>query len=88
MEHAVVYFTAKDESSALMVSDELGKCATYCRNGDNASVHPDWQHAKHLVVIGGAFNISHPNAEDCCGAGAPETAIKSAQYVQRLRQGK
>ncbi len=84
MEHAIVYFSDRDFSSARIVSDRLGGCAMFCRNGDNKKIHPDAKAAKHLVMIGGAPVTDHPNVTNCCGSGAPETAILAAQYAQTL----
>lgn len=84
MEHAVVYFTDRDFSSARIVSDKLGGCAMFCRNGNNSFIHPDAKAAKHLVIIGGAEYHDHPNVTNLCGSGAPETAILAAQYAQKL----
>ncbi|GAB6170531.1 peptidoglycan recognition family protein [Paradesulfitobacterium aromaticivorans] len=83
LDHAVVYFTDRDFSSARIVSDKLGGCAMFCRNGQSA-VHPEAKSAKHLVIIGGPEVKDHPNVTNCCGAGAPETAILAAQYAQTL----
>lgn len=83
LKHAVIYFTAKDFSSALMVADKLGGCATFCRNG-SATIHAEAMSAKHLVVIGGPECKDHANVKNCCGTGAPETAILAAQYTQVL----
>jgi len=84
LEHAVIYFSDRDFSLARMVSDKLGGCAMFCRNGNNANIHKDAKAAKHLVVIGGAEVTDHTNVKNCCGAGAPETAILAAQYAQTL----
>lgn len=84
VEHAIVYFTDRDFSSARIVSDKLGGCAMFCRNGDNSKIHPDAKTAKHLVMIGGSEYHDHPNVTNRCGAGAPETAILAAQYAQTL----
>ncbi len=83
LKHAVIYFTAKDFSSALMVADKLGGCATFCRNGV-ATIHEEAKSAEHLVVVGGPECTDRSNVNNCCGLGAPETAIKAAQYVQTL----
>lgn len=83
LDHAVVYFTDRDFSSARMVSDKLGGCAMFCRNGA-AVIHPDVMTSKHPVIIGGPEYKDHPNVTNCCGLGAPETAILAAQYAQKL----
>ncbi|RNC29663.1 MAG: hypothetical protein AWM53_00280 [Candidatus Dichloromethanomonas elyunquensis] len=83
MDHAVVYFTDRDFSSARIVSDLLGGCAMFCQNGQSA-IHPDAFSAKHLVVIGGKPVTNHSNVTNCCGLRGPETAILAAQYAQSL----
>ncbi|MHB1651685.1 MAG: DUF1906 domain-containing protein [Desulfitobacteriaceae bacterium] len=82
--HAIIYFTDRDFSSARIVSDRLGGCGMFCRNADNSFIHPDAKAAEHLVMIGGAEYHDHPNVTNCCGAGAPETAIVAARYAQTL----
>lgn len=84
LKHAIMYFSDRDFSSARIVSDKLGGCAMFCRNGNNANIHSDAKAAEHLVVIGGAEVTDHPNVTNCCGTGAPETAIKAAGYAQTL----
>ncbi|WP_434512578.1 hypothetical protein [Desulfitobacterium sp. AusDCA] len=84
LEHAVVYFTDRDFSGARIISDKLGGCAIFCRNGDNSRIHLSAKSAKHLVMVGGVPVSDHPNVTNCCGSGAPETAILSAQYAQTL----
>jgi len=81
--HAVVYFTARDFSSAQMVADKLGGCATFCRSG-SSTIHAEAKSSKHLVIVGGPECTDHINVTNCCGSGAPETAIKAAQYAQKL----
>ncbi|MCO1599805.1 N-acetylmuramoyl-L-alanine amidase [Desulfosporosinus nitroreducens] len=83
MDHAVIYFTDTDFSSARIVSRKLGGCAMYCRDGNNANVHKDIEKCKHPVVVGGEeLNIS--GVTNCCGLHAEDTAIKAAQYAQTL----
>lgn len=82
--HAIIYFTVTDFSTAKIVADRLGNCGMFCRNADNAAIHPDAKVAEHLIVIGGAAYNDHPNVTNCCGKGAPETAILAAQYAQTL----
>lgn len=84
MEHAIVYFSAKDYSVAEIVAERLGGCGMFCRNANNALIHADAKAAKHLVVIGGAPVTDHPNVTNCCGAAAPDTAILAAQYAKTL----
>lgn len=83
LDHAVVYFTDRDFSSARIVSDKLGGCAMFCRNG-KPTIHPAAKASKHPVIIGGPELKDHPNVTNCCGIGAPETAILAAQYAQKL----
>lgn len=84
MEHAIVYFSAKDYSVAEIVAERLGGCGMFCRNGNNALIHADAKAAKHLVMIGGAEYHDHPNVTNCCGATAADTAILAAQYAKTL----
>lgn len=85
LEHAVMYFSDRDFSSARIVSDKLGGCAMFCRNGNNVNIHKDAKAAKHLVVIGGAQVTDHANVTNCCGIDAPATAILAAQYAQTIK---
>ncbi len=82
-DHAVVYFTDTDFSSARIISRKLGGCAMYCRDGNNANIHKDIENCKHPVIVGGA-ELNIPGATNCCGTGAPETAILAARYAQTL----
>lgn len=84
MDHAVVYFTDRDFSSARMIADKLGCCAMYCRNGSNTFVHPDWAKIKHIVVVGGTFDINTATSTNCCGVHAEDTAILAANYAKTL----
>lgn len=52
MDVCVVYFTPADFSEALIVANENGGCAMFCRNG-GASVHADAKKAKKIINIGG-----------------------------------
>ena len=83
MEHAVIYFTDRDFSSARIVSDKLGGCAMYCRNGVNSNIHKDIENCKHLVIVGGA-ELNIPGATNCCGLHAEDTAILAAEYAKTL----
>ena len=57
MENVVVYYTAKDFSTAQMIADMYGGCATFCRNGQ-AAVHADAKKAKRIFTVGGpALNL-------------------------------
>ena len=82
-DHAVVYFTDTDFSSARIISRKLGGCAMYCRDGNNANIHKDIENCKHPVIVGGAeLNVS--GATNCCGLHAEDTAIKAAEYAKTL----
>ncbi|EGW39090.1 S8 family serine peptidase [Desulfosporosinus sp. OT] len=48
----VVYYTPADFSGALVVANENGGCAMFCRNG-GPSVHVDVKKAKKIINIGG-----------------------------------
>ena len=82
-DHAVVYFTDTDFSSARIVSRKLGGCAMYCRDGNNANIHKDIKNCKHPVIVGGA-EMDTQGATNCCGLHAEDTAIKAAQYAKTL----
>jgi N-acetylmuramoyl-L-alanine amidase len=84
LEHAVVYFTDTDFSSARIVSRKLGNCAMFCRDGNNVNIHPDALKAKHLVNLGGAEITNHPNVTNKCGLHAEDTAELAAQYARTL----
>ena len=81
--HAIAYHTVKDFSTALIIADKLGNCATFCCNA-NPVIHPEAKLAKHLIKIGGPKVEDHPNVTNCCGYDAPETAILAAKYAQTL----
>jgi len=83
LEHAVVYFTDTDFSSARIVSRKLGGCAMYCRDGVNANIHKDVENCEHPVIVGGA-ELDIPGVTNCCGLHAEDTAIKAAQYAKTL----
>lgn len=84
MEKAVVYWSARDYSVALMVANKLGGCGHFCRNEIATNVHPDAKGAKHLVNIGGPEIHDHPNVTNKCGDHAPDTAILAAEYANSL----
>ena len=83
MDHAVVYFTDTDFSSARIISRKLGGCAMYCRDGVNTNIHKDIENCEHPVIVGGA-ELNIPGATNCCGLHAEDTAIKAAQYAKTL----
>lgn len=83
LEHAVVYFTDTDFSSARIISRKLGGCAMYCRDGVNSNIHKDIENCEHPVVVGGA-ELNIPGATNCCGLHAEDTAIEAAQYAKTL----
>ncbi|NLI93353.1 MAG: DUF1906 domain-containing protein [Peptococcaceae bacterium] len=86
VEHAVIYFTDRDYSSARIVSRKLGNCAMYCRDGVNTNIHPDVKNGivKHPVIIGGAEYHDNPNTTNCCGENAEDTAALAAKYANTL----
>lgn len=84
MEHAVFYFSDRDYSAARMISSKLGNCAMYCRNGNNANIHPDIKFVKHPVFVGGAEYHDNPNTTNCCGLHDYNTAELAAQYAKTL----
>ena len=84
VKNAVMYFSVNDFSVGKIVSDKLGGCAMFCRNANNANIHPDAKAAGHLVVVGGAPVTDRANVTNCCGADAAATAILAAQYAQTL----
>ena len=83
MKEAVVYWTLKDFSAAEQIAAKLGNCGMFCRNA-NVALHPDAKAAKHLVVVGGQEIKDHPNAVNCCGLHAEDTAILAAEYAKTL----
>lgn len=83
MEHAVVYFTDRDFSSARIISDKLGGCAMFCRNA-TSNIHPDAKASKHLVIVGGPECTDHSNVDNKTGDHAEDTAILAAQYAKTL----
>jgi len=83
MKDAVVYWTLKDFSAAEQIAAKLGNCGMFCRNA-NVALHPDAKAAKHLVVVGGQEIKDHPNAVNCCGLHAEDTAILAAEYAKTL----
>lgn len=84
MEVAVVYWSARDYSVALLVANKLGSCGMFCRNEVATNIHPDAKNAKRLINIGGPEITDHPNVVNKCGAGAADTAILAAEYAKTL----
>jgi hypothetical protein len=84
MKEAVVYWSPRDYSVALMVANKLGGCGMFCRNEIATNIHTDAMSAKHLVVVGGSEVLNHPNVTNLCGANAPKTAIIAAEYADSL----
>ena len=68
---SVVYFTAADQSLALICANENGGCAMYCRNG-SPGVHADAKKAKKIINIGGP-ELKLPGEVWLSGNGAKET---------------
>jgi N-acetylmuramoyl-L-alanine amidase len=82
-EHVIVFWTAKDYSGAVMISERLDNCLMTCRNAE-PDLNPDAKTAKHLIVVGGPEVTDHPNVTNLCGATGPDTAILAANYAKSL----
>jgi len=84
MEVAVVYWSARDYSVALLVANKLGSCGMFCRNEVATNIQSDAKNAKRLINIGGPEITDHPNVVNKCGSGAADTAILAAEYANAL----
>jgi N-acetylmuramoyl-L-alanine amidase len=83
LKHVIVFWTAKDYSGAIQISERLSNCLMTCRDG-KPDIHPDAKMAKHLIVVGGPEVKDHPNVTNLCGLRGPETAILAANYAKTL----
>lgn len=81
--HVIAFWSAKDYSGAIQISERLGNCLMTCRNA-KPDLHPDAKAAKHLIVVGGPKVTDHPNVTNLCGDTGPDTAILAAKYAQTL----
>ena len=78
-EVVVVYFTPADYSEALIVANEYGGCAMFCRNG-GAGVHADAKKAKKIINIGGP-ELKLPGEVWLSGDRAKDTLKKVAAIL-------
>jgi hypothetical protein len=81
--HVIAFWSAKDYSIAIQISERLGNCLMTCRDG-KPDLNPDAKAAKHLIVVGGPEIKDHPNVTNLCGATGLDTAILAANYAKTL----
>jgi N-acetylmuramoyl-L-alanine amidase len=81
--HVIAFWSAKDYSAAIQISERLNNCLMTCRNA-KPDLNPDAKAAKHLIVVGGPEVTDHPNVTNLCGATGPDTAILAANYAKSL----
>ncbi|NTV91010.1 MAG: N-acetylmuramoyl-L-alanine amidase [Clostridiales bacterium] len=81
--HVIAFWSAKDYSAAVQISERLGNCLMTCRNA-KPDLNPDAKAAKHLIVVGGPEVKDHPNVTNLCGQTGPDTAILAASYAKGL----
>jgi N-acetyl-anhydromuramyl-L-alanine amidase AmpD len=79
----IAFWSAKDFSAAVQISERLGNCLMTCRN-TKPDLNLDAKAAKHLIVVGGPEVKDHPNVTNLCGQTGPDTAILAANYAKKL----